>query len=183
MKEEFKTRISCEFYQFCCGSCSEMYCCSNFLYKLNDEEQYLCTESHGFRQSMLPHGYGDTDCKEYFTSSGTYVADFRCPPSQFCCGFCGFKFCCADPKTRLSSYDQNNCMDGLFPERKPPQEEIDCMKYKTRSGTFVEASKCPTKQLCCGDCQNKFCCDDPRERKFPNLLQSNCKDDSVDTRY
>ncbi|NWU97293.1 SHSA9 protein, partial [Upupa epops] len=77
-------------------------------------------------------------CRGYFDVMGQWDPPFNCSSGEFvfCCGTCGFRFCCKFKKTRL---DQNTCTNYETPlwmnTGKPPSRIDDPLHDPTRDKT------------------------------------------------
>ncbi|KAH1184433.1 hypothetical protein KIL84_015049 [Mauremys mutica] len=77
-------------------------------------------------------------CRGYFDVMGQWDPPFNCSSGEFvfCCGTCGFRFCCKFKKTRL---DQNTCTNYETPvwmnTGKPPARIDDPLHDPTRDKT------------------------------------------------
>ncbi|XP_074867048.1 protein shisa-9 isoform X2 [Carettochelys insculpta] len=77
-------------------------------------------------------------CRGYFDVMGQWDPPFNCSSGEFifCCGTCGFRFCCKFKKTRL---DQNACSNYERPNwmntGKPPARIDDPLHDPTRDKT------------------------------------------------
>uniref|UniRef100_A0ACB8FLH6 Protein shisa-9 n=1 Tax=Sphaerodactylus townsendi TaxID=933632 RepID=A0ACB8FLH6_9SAUR len=78
------------------------------------------------------------ECRGYFDVMGQWDPSFNCSVREypFCCGTCGFRFCCKYPKGRL---DQDICTNYNKPRwvspGKPPMRPIDSSHDPTRDKT------------------------------------------------
>lgn len=77
-------------------------------------------------------------CRGYFDVMGQWDPPFNCSSGEFifCCGTCGFRFCCKFKKTRL---DQSTCTNYETPlwmnTGKPPSRIDDPLHDPTRDKT------------------------------------------------
>lgn len=92
-------------------------------------------------------------CESYISNSTTIIPDRNCSQEQnLCCGGCDFKYCCNDTSSRL---DQSLCKKNLVTENQ------SCQPYEfihLGQSIKVEAFKCPQNSFCCGNCDNRSCC-------------------------
>ncbi|XP_060642333.1 protein shisa-9 isoform X2 [Anolis sagrei] len=81
---------------------------------------------------------GPEECRGYFDVMGQWDPSFNCSVREypFCCGTCGFRFCCKYPKGRL---DQALCTNYIKPPwlngRKAPSRPADPSHDPTRDKT------------------------------------------------
>lgn len=78
---------------YCCGTCSFRYCCSDSLDRL---DQKKCTPEN---------------CDGYYDSLGYYFTSYNCN-GRFCCGTCNLRYCCSSGNDRLN---QSTCSYGPQP--------------------------------------------------------------------
>uniref|UniRef100_A0A8D0BL88 Shisa family member 9 n=1 Tax=Salvator merianae TaxID=96440 RepID=A0A8D0BL88_SALMN len=78
------------------------------------------------------------ECRGYYDVMGQWDPSFNCSVREypFCCGTCGFRFCCKYPKGRL---DQDICTNYIKPPwmngRKTPNRPVDPSHDPTRDKT------------------------------------------------
>ncbi|XP_044289623.1 protein shisa-9 [Varanus komodoensis] len=78
------------------------------------------------------------ECRGYFDVMGQWDPSFNCSVREypFCCGTCGFRFCCKYQKGRL---DQDICTNYIKPPwlngRKTPNRPLDLSHDPTRDKT------------------------------------------------
>ncbi|XP_008121397.3 protein shisa-9 isoform X1 [Anolis carolinensis] len=81
---------------------------------------------------------GPEECRGYFDVMGQWDPSFNCSVREypFCCGTCGFRFCCKFPQGRL---DQALCTNYIKPPwlngRKAPSRPADPAHDPTRDKT------------------------------------------------
>ncbi|XP_067271733.1 protein shisa-5-like [Pseudorasbora parva] len=46
--------ITCHLWDYCCGTCTNRYCCSSYLKKLTEDDQELCNIVYPFNQQTSP---------------------------------------------------------------------------------------------------------------------------------
>lgn len=109
-------------------------------------------------------------CLSYKFNNTQVIPDRTCTDnSQYCCGDCDFKFCCNNITIR---FNQTNCKNTLINQIKPtdistsptksPQANEVCQPYKIthlNRPFWIPEQKC-NGSYCCGNCDNRYCCDD-----------------------
>ena len=87
------TEVELNCTNYCCGTCSFRYCCSDLSDRL---DQKKCTPEN---------------CDAYYDWYGLYYTSYNCN-GRFCCGTCNLRYCCSSVNDRLN---QSTCSYGPPP--------------------------------------------------------------------
>ena len=159
---KYQEAVECSLEQYCCGTCSSRFCCSE------DEEldQHKCDDhNEEDRQNSAstltsPSVYVLKWCDAYYDESDQYWPKKVCSgKKQFCSGTCG-KRRCSETGNEL---DQSSC-----PTMK--REPDMCMPYDDYLGTYHPAVYCKLNEYCTGFCTYRHCSRAPTKR----LNQTDC---------
>lgn len=74
--------------KYCCGDCSNRYCCKEISLRLDQKECF------------------PENCTTFYDSYGYHYQAIDCGTSKFCCGSCENRYCCLQPSLK---FNQSSC--------------------------------------------------------------------------